>query len=231
MTAIRTSSLSGVGNAAGGGPFTQTGSYYSAVSDILISGSLKVSGSISASAFTITTPGTPEIASSTDIILNAANAVKISSSSLKLASFTNSQTASLVAENGAMIYNSSKNKFGFYAGNEWDYFGQTFPYEGRAVITGSATINGTIKIMGEQTTTGSLIISGSKLNMTGDTQLSGSLILSGSIVSLNTIFQIVPTNSTTIIGTVPTGSIIISASVTNSPKPFIWDGWGWQPFY
>jgi hypothetical protein len=178
LTAIRTSSLSGVGGgASSGGPFTQTGSYYSAVSDILISGSVKISGSISASAFAITTPGTPEIASSTDIILNAANSVKIASSSLKLASFTNNQTASVVAENGALIYNSSKNKIGLYANGQWVYDMGLFPYDGRAEITGSLLVQGSTLQTGNNT-------------LIGNTTLSGSIEVSGSSNFRNSLFII-----------------------------------------
>jgi hypothetical protein len=208
-----------------GGPFTQTGSFYSAISNIIITGSLVVSQSITAtsitaSAFAITTPGAPEIASATDINLNAANAVRITSSSLKLASFTNSQTASIVAENGALIYNSSKNKLGVYINGQWVDDAGAFPYVGVAIISGSSYTSGSMTVVGPTRITGSLFVSASITSV----QMTTSLAFIADVLTIQ------PTFVTPQFGTVPTGSIIISASV-DRPKPWMWDGWDWQPFY
>jgi len=229
-TTIPTSSFVVSGSVGGGvttsgGPFTQTGSFYSAISDIIITGSLRVSASISAasitaSAFSITTPGTPEIASSTDINLNAANVVRITSSSLKLASFTDSQTGSIVAENGALIYNSTKNKLGAYINGRWVEDAGTFPYIGTALVSGSSYTSGSMTVVGPARITGSLFVSASVTSV----QMTTSFAFIGDVLTIQ------PTFVTPQFGTVPTGSIIVSASV-DRPKPWMWDGWDWQPFY
>jgi hypothetical protein len=69
----------------------------------------------------------------------------------------------------------------------------------------------------------------------GTQTISGSLNVSGSInitgsLTIDSVLAIVPRNTTPAIGTVPTGSIIVSASV-GRPKPWMWDGWDWNPFY
>ena len=66
-------------------------------------------------------------------------------------------------------------------------------------------------------------------------EISGSLNVSGSVnttgsLTIDSVLAIVPRNTTPAIGTVPTGSIIVSASV-GRPKPWMWDGWDWNPFY
>jgi hypothetical protein len=63
--------------------------------------------------------GTPEISSETDILLTAADRVEITSSPLKMASFTTAERDAIVAENGDIIYNTTDNKFQGYENGAW----------------------------------------------------------------------------------------------------------------
>jgi hypothetical protein len=85
-----------------------------------ITGSVNVTGSISASAFYSNTTGVPEINSPSSLKLTATGgSVQITTSSLRLASFTDAQTSSLTAQNGDLIYNTTSNKFWGYANGAW----------------------------------------------------------------------------------------------------------------
>ena len=63
----------------------------------------------------------------------------------------------------------------------------------------------------------------------GTQTFSGSINVTSSI-TIDNVLIIAPRTTTPTIGTVPTGSIIVSASV-GRVKPWIWDGWDWNPFY
>lgn len=63
--------------------------------------------------------GTPEILSDNEILLSAGTRVSLTSSPIKMASFTTAERDILSASNGDMIYNSSTNKFQGYANGIW----------------------------------------------------------------------------------------------------------------
>ena len=86
---------------------------------MVMTGSMYVSGTISASAFNVYSSGTPEISSATNLNLAASGSVNIVSSSLRLTNYTDSQTSSLSPSNGDLIYNSTTNKFMGYANGAW----------------------------------------------------------------------------------------------------------------
>jgi len=84
-----------------------------------LTGSMFVSGAISASAFNIYATGTPEITSATNLNLTAGTAVIVTQSPMRMATFTDAQTGSLTPANGDMIYNSTTHKFMGYANGVW----------------------------------------------------------------------------------------------------------------
>jgi hypothetical protein len=94
-------------------------------SDVTVQNSLTVTNKITvdtlevSNLITAPTAGTPEISSDGAILLTAATRVEISSSPLKMASFTTAERDILSAENGDMIYNTSTNKFQGYANGIW----------------------------------------------------------------------------------------------------------------
>lgn len=117
MVSTASFSASAAGGSGNGFPYVGAANLSGS---LVITGSLNVTGSISASAFYANTTGTPELASPSSIKLTAqAGVVQITTSSLRLASFSDAQTSSLTATNGDMIYNTTSNKFWGYAGGAW----------------------------------------------------------------------------------------------------------------
>jgi hypothetical protein len=110
------SSLGGGGGSGAGFPFSGSAVI---TGSLLVSGSLTTTGPITAPTFAISSVGTPTVESATNINLTAGNAVVITSSSLRLAIFTDAQTSSITAQNGDMIYNSTAHKFMGYASGSW----------------------------------------------------------------------------------------------------------------
>lgn len=86
----------------------------SAVINTLLVNNLNVSGTITSQG-----SGTPEIFSDNEILLTAGTRVEISSSPLKMASFTTADRDLLAAVNGDVIYNTTLNKFQGYANGTW----------------------------------------------------------------------------------------------------------------
>jgi hypothetical protein len=83
-----------------------------------ISGSLNVDGPLTASAYATTGTGIPTLTSNSSLNLEAANGgvVAITSSSLRLFSYLNSETGSGVFARGDMYFNKDTNKFMGYNG-------------------------------------------------------------------------------------------------------------------
>ena len=93
-------------------------------SDLTVENNLTVTNTIVADTIIVdniitSAEGTPELSSETDIVITAGTRVDISSSPLKLASFTTAQRDVLSAENGDTIYNTTTNKFQGYANGTW----------------------------------------------------------------------------------------------------------------
>ena len=84
------------------------------VANTLVADTIEVNNLITAAG-----AGTPEISSETDILLTAANRVEITSSPLRMASFTTAERDAIVAQDGDIIYNTTDNKFQGYENGAW----------------------------------------------------------------------------------------------------------------
>ena len=215
----------------GGGPFAQTASYYSANGDVFVTGSFRVSGSITASAITVTSPGTPELYSATNINLNAGNAVVITSSSLRLAQFTNAQTSSLTPINGDVYYNSTTNKFMGRTSGSWIEFTSGSSVGG----AGGAGSNGTSGTSAAASFTGTTnfgvitwISASAEANISTNLKFDGALLEVSSSVYIQNVLKLAPQNP------LPTSAIAGMFAVSASGavyKPYFYDGSVWNALY
>ena len=88
-------------------------------SDLTVENDLRVTNVVYAEKFVSSTTGTPEIEAATNLNLTAGNAVVITSSPLRMASFTSTERDALAAQNGDIIYNTTLNKFQGYENGAW----------------------------------------------------------------------------------------------------------------
>ena len=88
-------------------------------SDLTVENNLYVTNKVIADSFESTSTGTPEITAASNLNLTAGNAVVITQSPVRFASFTTSERDLLASQNGDMIYNITTNKFQGYANGAW----------------------------------------------------------------------------------------------------------------
>lgn len=88
-------------------------------SDLTVENDLVVSNTVTADKFISTGTETPEISASANLNLTAGNAVVVTSSALRMASFTTTERNALAAQNGDIIYNTTDNKFQGYENGAW----------------------------------------------------------------------------------------------------------------
>ena len=87
--------------------------------NLQVDGSVTVNGTITADTFNSGGTGVPKIDSASSIELTAQDQVRITSSPLRMASFTTTERDALTAGNGDMIYNTSTGKLQGYAAGNW----------------------------------------------------------------------------------------------------------------
>jgi hypothetical protein len=88
-------------------------------SDLTVENDLVVTNTVTADRFISTGTETPEISASANLNLTAGNAVVVTSSPLRMASFTTTERNALAAQNGDIIYNTTDNKFQGYENGAW----------------------------------------------------------------------------------------------------------------
>lgn len=86
---------------------------------IATTGNISTGANVIADSFVSTRAGIPTLSSSTNLNLTANNAVVVTQSPLRMASFTNATRALLTGQNGDIIYNTDENKFQGYANGSW----------------------------------------------------------------------------------------------------------------
>jgi hypothetical protein len=220
----------GVPFVGGGGSsvFAQTGSYYSAQGDLYVTGSFRVSGSITASAITVTSPGTPEIYSATNINLNAGNAVVITSSSLRLASFSDGQTSSLAPANGDIYYNTTTNKFMGRISGSWIDFSSGSASGGAGGASGTSGTSGLLNLT-NTTNNGVITYDGAGGGIVETSlKFEGTRLEVSSSAHLLSFLQILPTNP--LPATPAAGTFAVSGSGAVY-KPYFYDGSAWNALY
>ena len=186
-----------------------------------------ISGSVTASSFSVTSPGTPQLYSATNLNLNAGNAVVITSSSLRLASFTSPETASFTPQVGDMYYNTSTNKFMGYILNNWIDFTSGSSVGGGGGAAGTSGTSGTSVVSAFNGTTENGIItygtSGGVGNVETNLKFDGATLEVSASVNIQNVIKLAS-------ATLPTGQggmLAVSASAAGVYNLYFYNGTTW----
>jgi len=87
--------------------------------DLTVNNDVTILGNLSVESFTTSGTGAAVVEAGTNLELTAGNAVVVTSSPLRLASFTTSERNLLAAQNGDLIYNTTDNKLQGYQNGSW----------------------------------------------------------------------------------------------------------------
>jgi hypothetical protein len=118
LTSVSVSGNANIGNIGTAGIITATGNITGG--NIITSGNVSATGNVTAANFIGSGSGTPTVTSATNLDLSATSAVRVvGGGTFRLPSLTTAQIANLIPANGAMIYNSSVNKFQGYENGAW----------------------------------------------------------------------------------------------------------------
>lgn len=122
-------SIGPTGPVGGGGSFSganiviisnTTASTSTITGALQVAGGVGIGGNLYVGGNVVTTSaGTPEIVSATNLLLTAANRVDVTSSPMRLASFTTTARNLIAASNGDLIYNTTANRFQGYQNGAW----------------------------------------------------------------------------------------------------------------
>ena len=104
------------------------------ISDVSVGNNLTVSNNITALGFLSNGIGIPTLSSSTNLNLSAGNAVVISSSPLRLKSYTTTQRNTLLADQGDLIFNVTTGDFEGFKEGSWNALGGGADYYTRTQI-------------------------------------------------------------------------------------------------
>ena len=104
------------------------GLVYNKTTDTLTGVNITATGTIEADIIKTSGTGVPTFTSASNILFDAANAVVIQKSPLRLGSFDTNGIAGLVGQDGDIIYNSSEKQLVFWNGSIWASTNDSFSF-------------------------------------------------------------------------------------------------------
>ena len=150
----------------------------------IFTGSVSISGSITADVFTARNgTGTPTLIGDSGIILSSSNHVQIKGASLRMHLFSSESLGSHVSTDGDVIYNTTENTIQFYSGSA---FTSLLTSASAAAAGFGAGGGGGLANVVEDTTPqlgGTLELNGNSISGSGTINISGSITAGGDITA------------------------------------------------